>query len=39
MGDKLLIDYYKIFVEVEKTAKLELDFLFEAQATVKVSVL
>lgn len=37
MGDKLLIDYYKIFVEVEKTAKLELDFLFEAQATVKVA--
>lgn len=37
MGDSLLIDYYKIFVEVEKTAKLELDFLFEAQATVKVA--
>lgn len=37
MGESLLIDYYKIFVEVEKTAKLELDFLFEAQATVKVA--
>lgn len=33
----LLIDYYKIFLELEKTLVLELDFLHEAQATAKVA--
>lgn len=37
IGDSLLIDYYKIFTEIEKTLIYELDFLFEAQATVKVA--
>ena len=35
-GDSLLIDYYKIFTEIEATLKYELDFLHEAQATAKV---
>mmetsp|Transcript_7988 Transcript_7988/g.17889 ORF Transcript_7988/g.17889 Transcript_7988/m.17889 type:complete len:639 (+) Transcript_7988:163-2079(+) len=37
IGESLLIDYYKIFVEMEKTLQFELDFLFEAQATAKVA--
>jgi len=37
VGDSLLIDYYKIFVEMEKTLQFELDFLHEAQATAKVA--
>jgi aarF domain-containing kinase len=36
LSDSLLIDYYKIFVEIEKTLRYELDFLHEAQATAKV---
>lgn len=37
ISGSLLIDYYKIFVELEKTLILELDFLHEAQATAKVA--
>lgn len=33
----LPIDYYKIFCELEKTLIYELDFLHEAQATVKIA--
>ena len=37
VGDSLPIDYYKIFCELERTLRYELDFLHEAQATVKVA--
>lgn len=35
--DSLPLDYYKIFKEIEKTLIYELDFLYEAQATIKVA--
>ena len=37
VSDALPIDYYKIFCELEKTLVYELDFLHEAQATIKVA--
>ena len=37
VGDSLPIDYYKIFCELERTLRYELDFLHEAQATTKVA--
>lgn len=37
IGDSLLIDYYKIFCELERTLQYELDFLVEAQNSVKVA--
>lgn len=37
VSDSLLIDYYKIFCELERTLIYELDFLHEAQATMKVA--
>ena len=37
VGDSLPIDYFKIFCELERTLRYELDFLHEAQATIKVA--
>jgi len=37
VGKSLPIDYYKIFCELERTLRYELDFLHEAQATAKVA--
>jgi aarF domain-containing kinase len=37
VGDSLPIDYYKIFCELERTLRYELDFMHEAQATTKVA--
>ena len=37
VSDSLPIDYYKVFCELERTLIYELDFLFEAQATMKVA--
>jgi len=37
VADSLPIDYYKVFCELERTLKFELDFLYEAQATAKVA--
>jgi aarF domain-containing kinase len=37
VGDSLPIDYYKIFCELERTLRYELDFLHEAQSTMKVA--
>lgn len=37
VGDSLPIDYYKIFCELERTLRYELDFMHEAQATTKIA--
>jgi len=36
LSDSLLIDYYKVFCEIESTLSDELDFMREAQSTAKV---
>ena len=37
LSDSLLIDYYKVFCEIEDTLSDELDFMREAQSTAKVN--
>lgn len=37
IGDSLPVDYYKIFCELEKTLKFELDFFHEAQSAQKIA--